>query len=55
MKKLQILGTGCVKCEKLAGNTKAAADALGIAYQMEKVTQIDQMVSNGQRVSNLLT
>ncbi len=47
MKKLQILGTGCAKCEKLAGNTKAAADALGIAYQIEKITQIEQIMQFG--------
>jgi small redox-active disulfide protein 2 len=47
MKKLQILGTGCAKCTKLAENVKAAADALGIEYQMEKVTQIDEMMKFG--------
>jgi small redox-active disulfide protein 2 len=47
MKKLQILGTGCAKCQKLAENTKAAADALGIDYQIEKVTQIDQIMAFG--------
>ena len=29
-KKLQILGTGCPKCKKLAENAEAAAKALGI-------------------------
>jgi small redox-active disulfide protein 2 len=47
MKKLQILGTGCAKCQKLAENVKTAADALGIEYQLEKVTQIDQIMSFG--------
>jgi small redox-active disulfide protein 2 len=47
VKKLQILGTGCAKCQKLAENTKAAADALGVEYQMEKVTQIDQIMKFG--------
>jgi small redox-active disulfide protein 2 len=47
VKKLQILGTGCAKCQKLAENAKAAADALGIEYQMEKVTQIDQIMAFG--------
>ena len=32
MKKLQILGTGCPKCKKLAENAEAAAKALGIEY-----------------------
>jgi small redox-active disulfide protein 2 len=47
VKKLQILGTGCAKCQKLVENTKAAADALGIEYQIEKVTQIDQIMAFG--------
>jgi small redox-active disulfide protein 2 len=47
MKKLQILGTGCPKCQKLAENTKAAADALGVEYELEKVTQIDQIMKFG--------
>jgi small redox-active disulfide protein 2 len=47
MKKLQILGTGCAKCQKLAENTKSAAEALGIEYQLEKVTQIDEIMKFG--------
>ena len=47
MKTLQILGTGCAKCQKLAENVKAAADSLGIEYQMEKITQIDQIMKFG--------
>ena len=47
MKKLQILGTGCPKCRKLAENTQAAAEALGIEFEMEKVTDINQIMSFG--------
>jgi len=47
MKKLQVFGTGCAKCEKLAGNAKAAADALGIEYQMEKVTDLQKIMAFG--------
>ncbi len=47
MKKLQILGTGCAKCKKLAEATKAAADALGIEYQLEKVTDLQQIMALG--------
>ena len=47
MKKLQILGTGCPKCKKLAENTEAAAKALGIEYTIEKVTDINQIVQFG--------
>jgi hypothetical protein len=31
MKKVQILGTGCPKCKKLAENAQAAAKDSGIA------------------------
>ena len=47
MKRLQILGTGCPKCKKLAENTEAAAKALGIEYTMEKVTDINEIMKFG--------
>jgi small redox-active disulfide protein 2 len=47
MKKLQILGTGCPKCKKLAEQTEAAAKALDIDYELEKVTDINQIMSFG--------
>jgi len=47
MKKLQILGTGCPKCKKLADMTEAAAKQLGIAYELEKVTDINQIIGFG--------
>lgn len=47
MKKLQVLGTGCPKCKKLAENADAAARALGIEYTIEKVTEINQIMSFG--------
>ncbi|MFI5379575.1 MAG: thioredoxin family protein [Tepidisphaerales bacterium] len=45
MTKLQILGTGCAKCQKLAAETKAAADALGIQYTLERVTDIQEIMN----------
>ena len=47
MKKLQILGTGCPKCKKLAANTEAAAKDLGIEYEIEKVTDINEIMNFG--------
>lgn len=47
MKKIQILGPGCPKCKKLAENTEAAATELGIEYQLEKVTNINEIMSFG--------
>lgn len=45
MKKLQILGTGCPKCNKLADLTARAATELNVEYELEKVTQIDRILS----------
>ncbi|OFZ82619.1 MAG: redox-active disulfide protein 2 [Bdellovibrionales bacterium RIFOXYD1_FULL_53_11] len=47
MKKIQILGTGCPKCKKLAENAEAAAKELGIQYEIEKVTEIEKIMSFG--------
>ncbi len=47
MKKIQILGTGCPRCKKLAENAEAAAKAAGIEYELEKVTDMDMIVQMG--------
>jgi small redox-active disulfide protein 2 len=47
MRHIKILGTGCPKCRKLAENARAAADALGVDYTLEKVTQIDRIMHYG--------
>ena len=47
MKKIQILGTGCPKCKKLAENTEAAAKELGIEYELVKVTDINEIMKFG--------
>ena len=44
MKKLQILGTGCPKCKKLAELTEETAKRLGIDFQLEKVTDIKDIM-----------
>jgi small redox-active disulfide protein 2 len=47
MKKIQILGTGCPKCKKLAENAEAAAKALGIEYELVKITGIGEIMKFG--------
>ena len=47
MKKLQILGTCCPKCRKLAENAEAAAKALDLDYTIEKVTDIKEIMKFG--------
>ena len=45
--KIQILGTGCPKCKKLAENAETAAKELGVDYELEKVTDINKIMSFG--------
>jgi len=47
MKKLQILGTGCAKCANLAAATEQAANSLGLEYQIEKVTDLKEIMTFG--------
>jgi small redox-active disulfide protein 2 len=47
MKKLQILGMGCAKCTNLAAAAEQAAKTLGIEYQMEKVSDLNQIMAFG--------
>ncbi len=47
MKKIQILGTGCPKCKLLAEHADAAAKLLGGDFEIEKVTDINQIIGFG--------
>jgi small redox-active disulfide protein 2 len=47
MKKLQILGTGCPNCMKLTSQTETAAKAMGLEYELEKVTDLDEIMAFG--------
>ena len=52
--KIEILGTGCAKCSRLAETVEAAAKALGVEYQIEKVTRIADIASYGVMVTPAL-
>lgn len=54
MKKIQILGTGCAKCRMLAEVAKEAADLLAIEYEIEKVTDINDIMSFGVMITPAL-
>ncbi len=47
MKKIQILGTGCPKCKSLTANAEQAAKEIGLEYEIEKVQDINDIVSFG--------
>lgn len=44
---IKILGTGCPNCQKLEQNTKEALKELKIEAEVEKVTDIAEIVSYG--------
>jgi small redox-active disulfide protein 2 len=54
VKKIQILGTGCPKCKKLAENTETAAKALSIECAIEKVTDINEIMKFGVMITPAL-
>ena len=45
--KIQVLGTGCQKCTKLAEIAEAAAAELGLDFELEKITDINQIMDFG--------
>lgn len=47
MTKIQILGTGCAKCNQLADNAKEAAVALGEELEISKVTDLNEIMKFG--------
>lgn len=47
MIKIQILGSGCTKCQKLAENAETAARELGLSYELEKITDINRIAEFG--------
>lgn len=47
MKKIQVLGTGCAKCKKLEENVALAIKNLGLDYEIEKITDIKDILNYG--------
>lgn len=45
--KLKIFGSGCSKCTLLTEHTETAANELGIDYELEKVTDMNQIINAG--------
>ncbi len=44
MPRIQILGTGCSRCRDLAANAQKAVQELGIEAEIEKVTEIKDIL-----------
>ena len=47
MKLVQVLGTGCPKCEKLRKNAEEAVKSAGIEARVEKVSDINAIIGLG--------
>lgn len=52
--KIQVLGTGCPKCKKLADMAEKVARELNLDYELEKVTDINKIVSFGVMITPAL-
>ena len=47
MKIIKILGTGCDKCATLAARAKEAAESTGDDYELEKISQVAEIMTYG--------
>lgn len=45
--KIEILGTGCMKCKRLAKNVEKAVAELGVSAEIEKVEDINAIMEKG--------
>ena len=52
--KISVLGTGCPKCKKLAETAEVAAQELGVEYELEKVTDINDIMNYGVMITPAL-
>jgi len=53
--KIEILGTGCPKCEELARNAEAAVLELGLEADVAKVTDIVEIANRGAMMTPALS
>jgi len=51
---IQILGTGCPKCQKLEENARQAAQELGLDFLIDKVNDLQQIMAFGVMITPAL-
>ncbi len=54
MKKIQVIGSGCAKCQQLADIVQQAAAELGLDCDFEKVTDPAKMAEMGVMITPAL-
>lgn len=54
MYKIEVLGTGCAKCNKLEETARKAAEELGVEYEVVKVKDINDIMSYGVMITPAL-
>jgi small redox-active disulfide protein 2 len=52
--KIQILGGGCAKCQKLAENARAVITETGLDAEIEKITDSDRIMDMGVMITPAL-
>jgi len=45
--KFTIYGSGCAKCKQLTENAEQAANAKGLSYEVEKITDTNAIIDAG--------
>ena len=54
MKKIQILGTGCPKCNQLEENARIAVDRAGVQCEIQKVSNLKEIMGFGVMITPAL-
>lgn len=52
--KIQVLGTGCMKCNKLYEEAQKAINLAGVEAELEKIEKIDQIIKFGVAITPAL-
>jgi len=55
VEKIEVLGTGCPKCQLLAQQAEEAVRQLGLAVSVEKVTDIMEIAGRGVMMTPALS
>lgn len=51
---IEVLGTGCAKCNKLEAMAKSVAERLGVPYEVTHVRDINVIVQRGVMITPAL-